>query len=102
MTEHEKENEKEILAESFWELAARKNIEEITVKDITENCRYSSATFYRHFRDKYDLIVWAYTESVAETMNKIGIDGYAWKKTLLEGAKQPSHGLLRHPYAPGL
>ena len=41
---------KEILAESFRELA----------EEIADNCEYSPATFYRHFRDKYDLIAWDY------------------------------------------
>ncbi len=78
---------KELLAESFWELAEEKPIDRITVGDITRNCGYSTATFYRHFKDKYDLIVWAYTQTVADTMNQIGVDGYSWKQTLLEGAK---------------
>ena len=78
---------KEILAESFRELAAAKNVDKITVKDITENCGYSSATFYRHFRDKYDLIAWDYSRNAAEIMNRIGVDGYTWRETLLDGAK---------------
>ena len=77
---------KELLAESFWELAEEKPIDRITVGEIVRNCGYSTATFYRHFKDKYDLIVWAYTQTVADTMNQIGIDGYPWKHTLLEGA----------------
>ena len=40
---------KEILAESFREVAEKKNIDKITVKDITDNCGYSPATFYRQF-----------------------------------------------------
>ena len=47
---------KEVLSESFREIAERKEADKITVKDITENCGYSPATFYRRFRDKYDLI----------------------------------------------
>ena len=50
---------KEILAESFRELAEKKSIDRITVKDIAQNCGYSSATFYRQFKDKYDLIAWS-------------------------------------------
>lgn len=42
---------KGILAESFREVAERKNIDRITVKDITENCGYSPATFYRQIRE---------------------------------------------------
>lgn len=78
---------KEILAESFRELAEQKSIDKITVRDITENCGYSSATFYRQFKDKYDLIVWEHTRQVATVMNQIDNDGYPWKQTLLDGAK---------------
>ena len=60
---------KEILAESFRELAKSKNIDKITIKDITDNCGYSPATFYRQFRDKYDLIAWEYTRGVAAIMD---------------------------------
>ena len=49
---------KEILAESFRELAESKSIDKITVQEIVNNCDYSTATFYRHFKDKYDLIAW--------------------------------------------
>ena len=78
---------KEILTESFWELAGTKAIDKITVKDITENCGYSPATFYRHFKDKYDLIVQSHTRQVAAIMNQIGKNGYSWRQTLLEGAR---------------
>lgn len=47
---------KEILAESFRELADIKPIDKITIKDIVDNCGYSPATFYRQFKDKYDLV----------------------------------------------
>lgn len=78
---------KEILADSFHELAQIKAVDKITVKDITENCGYSSATFYRQFQDKYDLIAWDETRITEEIMNKIGNGEYTWKDTLLEGAK---------------
>lgn len=55
---------KEILAESFRELAQKMPIDRITVRDITANCGYSQATFYRQYRDKYDLIAWSYTRDL--------------------------------------
>ena len=73
---------KEILAESFREVAENKNIDKIMVKDITDNCGYSPATFYRQFSDKYDLIAWDYTREVDNIL--CGVDGTweAWKNTL--------------------
>lgn len=64
---------KEILAESFREVAERKNIDKITVKDITDNCGYSPATFYRQFSDKYDLIAWDYAQELESILS--GVDG---------------------------
>lgn len=82
---------KEILAESFRELAEKKSVDKITVGDITDNCGYSTITFYRHFRDKYDLIVWEHAQGVAKIMAQIGNNGYSWKQTLIEGANSFQH-----------
>lgn len=48
---------KELLAESFMELSATKPVSKITIAEITRNCSLSSPTFYRHFKDKYDLMI---------------------------------------------
>lgn len=76
---------KEILAESFRELAETKKIDKITIQDITDNCGYSPATFYRNFKDKYDLIAWDYAGRIEEMISKVGNDNYEWRQTLLEG-----------------
>ena len=78
---------KEILAESFIELAHTKTIDKITVKDITENCGYSSATFYRQFKDKYDLIAWSYTQDIRSIVDKLEYTEGSWKQVLTEVAK---------------
>lgn len=78
---------KEILAESFQELAASKTIDKITVKDIADNCGYSTATFYRQFRDKYDLIAWQYSQTIAEIMVPVEMNEHRWKQTVLDGAR---------------
>ena len=38
---------REILVQSFHEIAQKKTVDKITVREITENCGYSLATFYR-------------------------------------------------------
>jgi len=89
---------RELLAESFRELAEHRSIDKITVKDITDHCGYSTATFYRQFRDKYELIAWDYARGVSALMDRIDRDGYAWKQTLTDGALrfQKEKGLLRN------
>lgn len=72
---------KEILSESFREVAKSRPIDKITIKDITDNCGYSPATFYRQFSDKYDLIAWDYVYRTTKIMNKVGIDDYRWNDT---------------------
>ena len=78
---------KEILAASFQELAAEKNIDKITIQEIVDNCGYSPATFYRNFRDKYDLIAWEHTRAIAKIVDRVGMDDYLWKQTLYDGAR---------------
>ena len=78
---------KELLAESFRELAGQKSIDKITIQEIVENCGYSPATFYRNFTDKYDLIVWEHTRNVAEIMEPLGENQCRWEQTLLASAR---------------
>ena len=77
---------RELLAESFREPAQEKTVDAITVREIVERCGYSAATFYRHFRDKNDLIAWEHSRRVAAIMERVGHDGYTWKQTLRDGA----------------
>lgn len=77
---------KEILAESFQELAKKKPVDKITVPDIVQNCGYSKTTFYRLFKDKYDLMAWDYTRRQQVIMDQMENPDYEWKTTLLEGA----------------
>lgn len=73
---------KEILAESFRELSENTPVDRITVKEIAENSGYSIATFYRHFRDKYDLIAWDYSRDLEKIMDPFGKDRSRWKEIL--------------------
>ncbi len=78
---------KEILAESFRELAKSKSIDKITIQDIVSNCGYSPATFYRNFKDKYDMIAWDYTNGYSRIIGRIDGESYEWKQALYDGAK---------------
>lgn len=78
---------KEILAESFREVAETKSIDKITIRDIVDNCGYSPATFYRQFSDKYDLIAWDYVDRTTVIIDKVGVDAYQWKHTWADAVK---------------
>ena len=55
---------KKALAQSLKELGATKNLDKITVADITDNCGVNRQTFYYHFNDKYELLSWIYTQDL--------------------------------------
>ena len=77
---------REIFAESFRELAENKSVDKITVREIADNCGYSSATFYRQFRDKYDLIAWDYSRRLEAIMLQIGVKECSWRQSLIDAA----------------
>ncbi|MBR1634476.1 MAG: TetR/AcrR family transcriptional regulator C-terminal domain-containing protein [Lachnospiraceae bacterium] len=77
---------KEMLADSFREVAEKKPVDKITVSDIIENCGYSKTTFYRSFKDKYDLMAWDYLTRQKQIMDQMDNTDYEWKTTLIEGA----------------
>ena len=82
-----KKTTKEILADSFLELAEKKPINKITIANIADNCEVTQPTFYRYFKDKYDMIAWIYVQEAGRNIGKIGTDGYVWKDTLLDGMR---------------
>lgn len=55
---------KKVIIDSFKELASKKNVSNITVKEITDKCGFKRQTLYNHFKDKYDLIKWIYLNEV--------------------------------------
>lgn len=65
-----KDKTKEMLAGSFYKLAMQKAFDRITIQDIVSNCGMSSSTFYRHFRDKYDLVTWIYKQKCIQIFQK--------------------------------
>ena len=78
---------KELLADSFRELAEKQSINKITVQDIAANCGYSVATFYRYFQNKNDLISWSYMNSLKEAMKGIHPSENSWRMFIQDGLK---------------
>ena len=50
---------KQALEASLKRLLLQKPLTKITIADITEDCGVSRMSFYYHFLDIYDLLVWA-------------------------------------------
>ena len=78
---------KELIAQSFIELSETKSVDKITVKDITTNCGVTKSTFYNHFDDKYDLMMWIYMEPVKNIISRINDTDYDFRKALTANLK---------------
>lgn len=78
-----KQTTKELLGESVRELAAQRSLDKITVKEIAQNCGVTSATFYNHFRDKYDLIAWVLNEQMEQVYMAYAEGKETWPQTIL-------------------
>ncbi len=75
---------KELLAESIRELSEHKNIRKITIQDIVDNCGLSTATFYRHFRDKYALIIWDFSQNIGKIISDAGRRNASSREILMD------------------
>ena len=50
---------KDAISDTFLEILQKKNIDKITVKDISEACGITRQTFYYHFHDIIEVVEWA-------------------------------------------
>ncbi len=68
------------LATAMKECMKSASVEKITVTEIVETCGVTRQTFYRNFKDKYDLINWYFDKILLESFEHMG-EG----KTVYEG-----------------
>lgn len=61
------------LAESIKELMKTIPLDRITVTNIVNNCGTTRQTFYRNFKDKYDLVNWYFDLIVQRTIKQMGV-----------------------------
>ena len=67
----------QLLAESFKELACRRPVEKITIKEITDRAGVIRPTFYYHFQDKYELLEWIIQHDLIEPVRPFIDSGMA-------------------------
>ncbi|MCI9535298.1 MAG: TetR family transcriptional regulator [Lachnospiraceae bacterium] len=65
------ENTRYKLADSVKRCMKYTPVDRITVKDIAEGCGLTRQTFYRNFKDKYDLINWYFDKLVQQSLGQI-------------------------------
>lgn len=68
------------LAHALKECMTNTSLDNVTVTQITDTCKVTRQTFYRNFRDKYDLINWYFDKLLLESFAQMG-DG----NTIYEG-----------------
>ena len=82
-----KENDRKyMLAEALKRCMKNASVENITVKQIVEECGVSRQTFYRNFIDKYDLINWYFDRLLEVSFNELG-SGKTLRKGLIRKFK---------------
>lgn len=76
MTEGKRRTEKTKyrLAGSIKHCMKTTPVDKITVQQIVDGCDVTRQTFYRNFKDKYDLINWYFDKLVLEIFEQIGVD----------------------------
>lgn len=74
---------KELFAQSLKEYMKRNPIDKITINELAISCGLSRRTFYRHFKDIYDLLEWTYQTEVRDKIETY-IDFQHWQKGLLD------------------
>lgn len=75
-------NSKEIFAEALEKLLTKKNLDDIQVSEIVKGTTLSRKTFYRHYKDKYDLASWYFAQFYEASFGQI-TDGISWEDALL-------------------
>lgn len=73
MEKNRGEKTKYRLAQSMKECMKTTSVDNITVKQITENCGVTRQTFYRNFMDKFDLINWYFEKLLAKSFDHMGM-----------------------------
>ena len=87
---------KRALSASLKALLSQRCLDNITVKDIVEDCEVNRQTFYYHFQDIYDLLRWFLEHETSEALR--GAD--CWQDALRAAFRyvQDNHLAIYHVY----
>ncbi|MGI6008782.1 MAG: TetR/AcrR family transcriptional regulator C-terminal domain-containing protein [Methanomethylophilus sp.] len=77
------DNTKAQIVEAFKELLNEKEYGKITISDIAERCNISRQTFYYHFKNIFDMVVWIFEQDTKSDPRNSG--GYVpWRLLVRE------------------
>ena len=84
------------LAGSLKKLLQKKFLDDITVKELVEDCQVNRQTFYYHFQDIYDLLHWFLERETEEALR----DAADWREALSLAFRyiQDNHVVIYHVY----
>lgn len=87
------------LASSLKRLLQKKFLDDITVKEIVEDCEVNRQTFYYHFQDIYDLLHWFLDHETVQVVQ----DCPSWQEALMAVFRyiQENHMIIYHIYRSG-
>ena len=82
------------LASSLKRLLQKKFLDDITVKEIVEDCEVNRQTFYYHFQDIYDLLHWFLDHETVQVVQ----DCPSWQEALMAVFRyiQENHMIIYH------
>ena len=61
------------LANALKKLLQKKFLDDITVKELVEECEVNRQTFYYHFQDIYDLLKWTLEQEAIEVVKNFDL-----------------------------
>ena len=73
-----RQKSKDAFSEALLTLARTEPVEHITVKQIVEQSGLSLQTFYNHFRDKEDLVLWMHRRSGERILARLRGNRYSF------------------------
>lgn len=72
------------LMDSLVKLSKNRDIEQITVKEISAEAGVTPQTFYHYYRDKYELVLATFRCRVGAVVNDYIAGNISWEQALLE------------------
>ena len=64
------EQTKRLLTDSLKRQMEQKPLNKISIREICDGCGVNRQTFYYHFRDKYELLKWIYTDDAQQVFDE--------------------------------
>ena len=89
---------KKAIEGSLLKLVQEKPLDEITVKDLVEDCGISRQTFYYHFQDIYAVVEWRFQTVTQELLEQTETMGRRESIELLLDVMRENKGLLLNTY----